>query len=64
MVDRGNVLNLVEQAVQHLAVGEEEVKWRLRNAYMYNLQYVFPEYLPKDLAPLLVSIRKRLTQGA
>jgi hypothetical protein len=62
MVDTGNVLYLVEQAVRHLAVGEQDVKWRVRTAYIYHLQHVFPEHVPENLAPLLVSIRKRLAK--
>jgi hypothetical protein len=35
MVDTGNILHLLEQAVRQLAVGEQDVKSRVRSAYIY-----------------------------
>lgn len=43
-----------------MVVGEGEIKHRLFVAYTQKLQYVRPKDLPKDLAPILESIDKRL----
>ena len=60
MSDPDNVRHLVEEAVRLLAVGEGPVKHRLLSAYTQKLQFVFPEHVPSDLSPLLISIRERL----
>lgn len=60
MRDPSDIQQLVDQAVRLLAIGKHEIKHRLLCAYTQKLQYVFPEDVPPDLSPLLVSIRKRL----
>lgn len=62
MNQQDNAVHLVEQAVRVLATGPDNVKWRLRNAFMYHLGYIFEVHVPTELAPLLASIRKRLTR--
>lgn len=62
MADKENTKHLITQAVRELATGEHDVKWRLRTAYINHLMYVSPDQLPVGLAPLLVSIRRRLTR--
>lgn len=57
-----NAIHLVEQAVRALVTGPDDVKRRLRSAFMYHLGYVFESHVPKELGPLLASIRERLTR--
>lgn len=57
-----NAIHLVEQAVRALATGPDDVKRRLRNAFMYHLGYVLEPDIPRNLAPLLASIQERLTR--
>lgn len=44
MSDPENVLHLVEQAVRAFATGQDDVKWRLRNGYMYHINYVVEDH--------------------
>ncbi|MBB3180804.1 hypothetical protein FHW64_005243 [Variovorax sp. Sphag1AA] len=60
MRDWRNTEYLASQSVRLLAVGEHGVKDRLLRAYTERLQFVFPDDVPVELKPLVVSIRKRL----
>lgn len=57
-----NVLKLTREAIRALVVGPDDVKRRLRTAFIYHLGYILEKDVPEDLALLLSSIRKRLTR--
>lgn len=60
MSDPENVRNLIAESVRILSSSQHEIKHRLLCSYTQKLQYVFPDDVPSDLSPLLVSIRNRL----
>ena len=60
MKARLSARGLTEGAVRLLATGEPGIKARLLQAHLQYLQHVRMAELPMELAPLLVSARRRL----
>ncbi len=61
MSDLNNAVYRISQAVRLLAIGEDDVKQRLRIA-SETLFFVFDDDMPDDLKPQLESIKDRLSK--
>ncbi|MFQ5995030.1 MAG: hypothetical protein ACE5K1_08030 [Acidiferrobacterales bacterium] len=61
MKEKDQARHNLEQAVQILAVGQEDIKHRLQVAYIHHVKHVAADALPNNLRQVLTAIHKKMT---